>query len=275
MRVEYLSDNVGDLVRQAEQRVQAVAGAAQWWQWCWQQAEADQVAARRARPWWQKLLRVRSDAEWDAYGRAKEAAERWRQTQVGWGEVGGALKQVAAGKQGEDELAAGLGPLSDEWLLFRGYRNRRGEIDGLLVGPGGVWAVEVKRMAIHLAVDGTSWTYRRLDRSTGLATDGGGRTWAREVGDPADALAGWLASQSAEAPVRTAVLILHPRATIDRSVNPGVDLLATDTSALLRLAVAAPRILDAARRATVEDLIRRDHAHDQQRRQNRQGGPAR
>jgi hypothetical protein len=41
-----------------------------------------------------------------------------------------------AGIAGEDLIAAQLGQaLGDDWTLLRGYRNRRGEIDDLLLGP--------------------------------------------------------------------------------------------------------------------------------------------
>jgi hypothetical protein len=46
---------------------------------------------------------------------------------------------LAAGVAGERLAAAGLGrALGDEWTLLRGYRNRRGEIDLVLVGPRGL-----------------------------------------------------------------------------------------------------------------------------------------
>jgi Holliday junction resolvase-like predicted endonuclease len=44
--------------------------------------------------------------------------------------------------------------LDDAWVMIRGYRNRRGETDHVLVGPGGVWAVEVKRRRIRLHATG-------------------------------------------------------------------------------------------------------------------------
>ena len=34
--------------------------------------------------------------------------------------------------------------LDDSWTLFKGYRNRAGEIDYLLIGPTGLFAIEVK-----------------------------------------------------------------------------------------------------------------------------------
>ena len=50
-----------------------------------------------------------------------------------------------AGIEGEQLVASGLGRvLDDEWTLIRGYRNRRGEIDHLLLGPRGLIAIEGK-----------------------------------------------------------------------------------------------------------------------------------
>jgi hypothetical protein len=43
-----------------------------------------------------------------------------------------------------------LSTLSNDWVLLRGYRNRRGETDPVLVGPAGVWAIEVKRRRVLL-----------------------------------------------------------------------------------------------------------------------------
>ncbi len=47
---------------------------------------------------------------------------------------------IAAGARGEQAAATGLASaLGDEWTLLRGYCNRRGEIDHLLLGPAGCW----------------------------------------------------------------------------------------------------------------------------------------
>ena len=52
---------------------------------------------------------------------------------------------LVAGLAGEELVKTALdGRLDDEWTLIRGYRNRRGEIDHLLLGPRGVVAIEVK-----------------------------------------------------------------------------------------------------------------------------------
>jgi len=62
-------------------------------------------------------------------------------------------EKILAGIAGEDLVATELGrALDDDWTLLRGYRNRRGEIDQLLLGPRGLFAIEVKNLnaTVHL-----------------------------------------------------------------------------------------------------------------------------
>ena len=73
-----------------------------------------------------------------------------------------------AGIEGEQLVASGLGRvLDDEWTLIRGYRNRRGEIDHLLLGPRGLIAIEGKHRnaLVHCAA-----TTGGSPSSTGTAT---------------------------------------------------------------------------------------------------------
>ncbi len=56
-------------------------------------------------------------------------------------------EKIRAGIAGEQLVATELGrALNDDWTLLRGYRNRRGEIDHLLLGPKGLFAIEVKNI---------------------------------------------------------------------------------------------------------------------------------
>src|SRR5580704_8694511 len=52
-----------------------------------------------------------------------------------------AEEKIRAGIAGEQQVATELSrALADDWTLLRGYRNRRGEIDHLLLGPQGPFA---------------------------------------------------------------------------------------------------------------------------------------
>ena len=67
-------------------------------------------------------------------------------------------EKLRAGIAGEQLVAVELGRvLDDDWTLLRGYRNRRGEIDHMLLGPNGLFAIEVKNLNATVHVDGDRW----------------------------------------------------------------------------------------------------------------------
>ena len=73
--------------------------------------------------------------------------------------------KLAAGIEGERLVEDALGlALDDEWALLRGYRNRGGEIDHLLIGPRGVFAIEGKHRNATIDCDGDRWVATKYDR---------------------------------------------------------------------------------------------------------------
>jgi hypothetical protein len=179
--------------------------------------------------------------------------------------------QQAAGVQGEDILAWSLSVLPDEWMMLRGYRNRRGETDHVLVGPHGLWAVEVKRRRVRLHVDGDRWWFEKLDRrgravDTDWAVDGGGRSWARQVNDIAADLSSWLERNNRHVPVRTAVMLMHEGAQLGQIRNLTVSVVGTHPTHMLDAIAAYSTLLSQPECAAIVDLIRRDHTHHQNRR---------
>ncbi|MCP9624287.1 NERD domain-containing protein [Nocardia otitidiscaviarum] len=101
----------------------------------------------------------------------------------------GRVQQHLSGACGEDLLAWSLSALSDEWVMLRGHRNRRGETDSVLIGPDGVWAVEVKcrRVLLH-AVDDRWWFQKVSTRGnvyeSEWAVDGGAQVSQNEQRSP-------------------------------------------------------------------------------------------
>ena len=80
---------------------------------------------------------------------------------------------LAAGMTGEQTVATELGAvLGDEWVLLRGYRNRRGEIDHILLGPRGMFAIEVKHRNATVDISGDQWRFRKYDRYGNLVEEG-------------------------------------------------------------------------------------------------------
>src|SRR6266550_1227058 len=176
VRVVELSNHPGDLLgdaarrrRAAEKRVLSVY--------------EDELIRYRARV---QAVRVRRD-------RAR-AGRRWwtwlRLSLTAWREKRGIPRppvpaaghptdleeKIMAGIAGEQLVATELSrALDDDWILLRGYRNRRGEIDQLLLGPRGLFAIEVKNLNATVHVDGDRWRADKYDNYGNLVEQRAGR----------------------------------------------------------------------------------------------------
>ncbi len=80
-----------------------------------------------------------------------------------------AEEKLAAGVAGEQQAAREFGrALGDDWVLVRGYCNKRGEIDHLLLGPPGLIAVESKHLNATVYCDRDDWRFEKFDRAGNL-----------------------------------------------------------------------------------------------------------
>lgn len=82
--------------------------------------------------------------------------------------MGRQIENYRKGQEGEDAVVEALRQsLDGEWTLFRNVvlpgRNRA-DIDGVLVGPPGIWALEVKTLAGEYRNIGEQWEYRAGNR---------------------------------------------------------------------------------------------------------------
>ncbi|HTF09192.1 MAG TPA: nuclease-related domain-containing protein [Asanoa sp.] len=261
MRVEMLSDHGGALLRGSRDRLRGAIAA---WQLEYRQAWAHVRAVHRAKSLWRQVRGATPAGEQPA----QAPGGSWQEVLLAEPEHEQA--PAPAGGWGEDPLTAALGVLPDEWVMLRGYRNRRGETDHVLVGPQGIWAVAVKRRRIRLHAVGDRWWWEKLDArgrsvETGWAVDGG-RSWARQVNDIADDLAAWLRGNRHDVPVRTAVVLLHEQAQLGRCQDPTVSLVGTEPTHLLE---ALARYAAPLAAPEIADLVRRDHAFHQRRRDRR------
>jgi hypothetical protein len=264
VRVEYLSDHGGQQLRQAEQQLHSAHADAVAWHGAYQEASSDLKAARRGKALWKRLLAVSTEDERAARARSEQARRQTAHALYDMAQIGHRVQQQAAGVRGEDALAWQLSGLSDELVMLRGYRNRRGETDHVLVGPLGVWAIEVKLRRVRLHVSGDRWWYEKLDRygntvETGWATDASGRSWARQVSDVADDLAAWLRRNHHDVPVHTAVMLMHEQAQLGACDNVPIDLVATSPELLVREIRRRSLPLTADDCTSIVALIRRDH----------------
>jgi len=181
-------------------------------------------------------------------------------------------ESIAAGMAGEQLVAIELGEvLDDEWLLFRGYRNRRGEIDHLLLGPRGVFAIEVKYHNATVYISGDDWRFEKFDRwgnkvEAGRVADRTGRSPSVQLNEPADELEEFLRSRGQQVSITRVVILNHPRSRIGGQRKATV-YLATSSGHVVDLVRKSRFELTATRRAQLGSLIERDHRfHDRPRR---------
>ena len=178
------------------------------------------------------------------------------------------------GVYGEEEVADVLGRGLDEaWALVKGYSNRRGEIDYLLLGPGGLFAVEVKYVNGTFTITRDRWSYVKYDNygnpvERGVLADHGQRRRPPhlQLGEPLQLLEGFLEKSGHSVRLSPVVLLNHPKARVEhRADDIGVHVL-TSTSQLLGLAQSHETVISGVRLAQIEDLIVRDHNHYAERR---------
>jgi hypothetical protein len=154
MRLVPLSDHPGDMLAEARRRRETAAGP----------ARGNPLAAlwRAIAAWWRG--RGRTD------GSAQSRSAQSRSARAAASRDEGAYQ---AGIKGEQEVATVLGgALGDAWALVKGYYNRRGEIDYLLLGPGGLFAVEVKYVNGTFDITRERWRYVRYDNYGNRVADG-------------------------------------------------------------------------------------------------------
>jgi hypothetical protein len=219
-------------------------------------------AQRRWRAWLSGILAVRRERR---HAPAPPAAARQP------GQVSGQEASLAAGVEGERLAAAGLGrALTDEWTLLRGYRNRRGEIDLLLLGPRGLFAIEVKHYNATVSCDGDRWWADRYDnygnfREREPMADHGGRSPSVQLSQPADLLEDFLRSRGHQVTIQRAVLLTHPRARVGNCTGPTVRVAAA-TRDIVAWAQSFPRAIPDEDLPRLTQRIVHDHEHYQSRR---------
>ena len=185
-------------------------------------------------------------------------------------------QKLAAGVAGEQEAAREFGRvLGDDWVLVRGYCNKRGEIDHLLLGPPGLIAVESKHLNATVYCDGDDWRFEKFDRSghlieRGSISDRGGRSPSVQVNEPAGMLEEFLSTRAGKVSVLRVVLLTHPGSRRGRCRKPTVHI-ATSAALLADQLNDMPPVLSASQRARLEELIARDHRFHAARRPSRAG----
>jgi Nuclease-related domain len=158
------------------------------------------------------------------------------------------------------------------------YHNRGGEIDHLLVGPSGVFAIEGKHRNATVHVNGDRWTYDKYDRygnlvEQGEITDRGGRSPSMQVNQPADELATFLRSRGQHVEIQRIVVLTHERSRLGTLRNLSVSV-SNSTDRVLAMVRESPTALSAGRTAEIERFIKQDHEfHESRGRRSRPRNP--
>jgi hypothetical protein len=178
-------------------------------------------------------------------------------------------EKLMAGIAGEQLVAVELGrALDDDWTLLRGYRNRRGEIDHLLLGPGGLLAIEVKNLNATVHVDGDRWRADKYDNYGHLVeqhpiADRKGRSPSVQLNEPSDDLERFLRERGQPVAVQRVVVLTHRRSRLGTCRNPTV-LIGTSPGYVLTR--TGEGHLDDKQRTEIRRLITHDHDfHDHRR----------
>jgi Nuclease-related domain len=262
MRVIELSNHPGDMLHDVSLRRQATQKRAQaryedaliQHQARVQTIRVQRDRARRQHHWWTWLRLI--VAVW---------AERRRAPGTPGPYAGDSdtEEKIRAGIAGEQLVAAELGQaLDDDWTLLRGYRNRRGEIDHLLLGPRGLFAIEVKNLNATVHIDGDSWRADKYDNYGNLVeqrpvADRKGRSPSEQLNDSAGELERFLHERGQRVTVERVVVLTHRRSRVGARRHPTVHV-GTSPGYLLSLVNESGTKLDERQRAEVERLIRRD-----------------
>jgi hypothetical protein len=202
-------------------------------------------------------------------------AERSAPGRSGAGGRGSDREEIlAAGVAGEQSAETALGRVfGDDWVMLRGYRNRAGEIDQLLLGPRGLIAIEVKYLNATVHCDGDHWRADKYDKYGHLVeqhsvTDRGGRSPARQINETADELEQFLHSRGHPLPIQRVVLLTHPRSRIGNCRSAGVRI-STSAREVGQLARDSGIALDPVLAGAIEYLIVGDHQRGEARRRPR------
>jgi len=180
---------------------------------------------------------------------------------------------LMAGIEGEKLVTTELGRvLNDDWTLIRGYRNRRGEIDHLLLGPHGLIAIEGKHRNATVHCAGDHWWFTKFDKygnavERGEMTDQRGRSPSQQVNEPASQLEDFLRSRGHPVAIQRFVLLTHPRSQLGQCLRPTVHV-ATTTGEVIGALNGPTAAISGPECAQLERLIVRDHRFQKARRKS-------
>ena len=139
----------------------------------------------------------------------------------------------SAGNEGEKKVENFLSSnLDDQWTLINGYKNGKGEIDQILVGSRGVFAIEIKYSNGTIFCDGDRWwrdkydQYGNLVETNKLIADKRGRSPSRQVNESSELLQSFLQKRYPSLRIYRSIIWAHDRSKLGVVNNLNVDYTA-------------------------------------------------
>jgi len=183
-------------------------------------------------------------------------------------------RQAQVGSEAERRVDAFFASaLGERWTLIAGYCGPSGEIDRILIGPWGIYAIEIKGNRGVIESDGQRWRAKRYGRRGDLLDI---KTLPRapdaQLLKAVTPLQRWLEKNGVEQRITTVVLFAAEDVRIGRMDSACVDVVTTlgtlDLGCLFEPEPGQER-LPASRRESVVGLVVKDHHHWQSKRRGR------
>lgn len=183
-------------------------------------------------------------------------------------------RQAQVGSEAERRVDAFFASaLGERWTLIAGYCGPSGEIDRILIGPWGIYAIEIKGNRGVIESDGQRWRAKRYGRRGDLLDI---KTLPRapdaQLLKAVTPLQRWLEKNGVEQRITTVVLFAAEDVRIGRMDSACVDVVTTlgtlDLGCLFEPEPGQER-LPASRRESVVRLVVKDHHHWQSKRRGR------
>lgn len=183
-------------------------------------------------------------------------------------------RQAQVGSEAERRVDAFFASaLGERWTLIAGYRGPGGEIDRILIGPYGIYAIEIKGNRGVIESDGRNWWAKRYGRRGDLLEI---KTLPRapdmQLLKAATPLQRWLDKNGIEQRITTVVLFAADDTRIGRMDGSCADVVTTLDALDLGLLFdpeSDQERLAASLRERIVRLAVRDHQHWQSKRQRR------
>jgi hypothetical protein len=134
--------------------------------------------------------------------------------------------KITAGIAGEKIVSEFfMRALDKRWTVIEGFLGGKGEIDFILIGPLGVFAIEVKSHNGVVSCNGDEWTLTRPNGERLALKDNGGRSPSQQITETATWLENELRKVGHEVRIPKAIILAHPKARVESVANLNIDSL--------------------------------------------------